>query len=141
VTFKLCKSETRRSSSSSIRLGISSDSGILHSPIDLDAVDAALGGNTMDLAYAHKLLVAADQQRHGFLKIRGRQAEREVRLMAKVGLVNATFGGGKDQSFTTITCLTDSGHAFLRVFKDLPIPAARRAKRIKGMAGEWNLNP
>ena len=95
----------------------------------------------MDLAYAHKLLVTADQQPRGFLKIRGQQADREVRLMAEAGLVNATFGDGKDQSFTTISSLTDSGHAFLRVFKDLPISAGGRVVRIEAMAGEWDLNP
>lgn len=99
------------------------------------------GVNTMDLAYAYKLLLAVDQQRHGFLKIRGRKADREVRLMDEAGLVNASFGVGKDKSFIAIKCLTDAGHAFLRVFKDLPIPAAPRVKRIKRMAGEWNLNP
>jgi len=94
----------------------------------------------MNLAYVHKLLVAADQQRHGFLKVRGRHAKHEVRLMAAAGLVDATLSDGKDKSFTAINHLTDSGHAFLRVFKDSP-PADRCAARIEGMAGEWNLNP
>jgi hypothetical protein len=93
----------------------------------------------MNLAYVHKLLAAADQQRHGFLKIRGRHAKDEVRLMAEAGLVDATLSDNKDDSFTAINHLTDAGHAFLRVL-DSP-PAARCAARIEGMAGEWNLNP
>jgi len=92
----------------------------------------------MNLAYVQKLLVAVDQQRHGFLQIRGRQADHEVRLMAEAGLVDATLSDGKDESFTAINRLTDLGHKFLRTFKDYPIP---RPARTKGMAGEWNLNP
>lgn len=77
----------------------------------------------MDLTYAHKILLAADQQRHGFLRIRGREADHEVRLMAEAGLVDATFSDGKDKSFTAINRLTDFGRKFVRTLKDLPIPA------------------
>ena len=73
----------------------------------------------MNLSYVHKLLVAADQQRHGFLRIRDRQADRQVRLMAGAGLVDATLSNGKDESFTAIDRLTDLG----RTFKDTPISA------------------
>ena len=95
----------------------------------------------MNLSYAHKLLVAADQQRHGFLQIRGRQADHEVRLMAEAGLVDATFGDGKDKPFTAINRLTDLGYRFLRTFKDSANPMGSRPARKAGMAGEWNLNP
>ena len=95
----------------------------------------------MNLSYAHKLLVAADEQRHGFLQIRGRRAEHEVQLMAKAGLVDATLGDGKDESFTAINRLTDLGHKFLRTFKDSAVPMGSRPARKVGMAGEWNLNP
>lgn len=54
----------------------------------------------MNLPYVHKLLVAADQQRHGFLRIGDRQTDRQVRLMAGAGLVDATLSNGKDESFT-----------------------------------------
>jgi hypothetical protein len=90
----------------------------------------------MNLADVHKLLVAADQQPHGFLKVRGRHADRELRSMVEADLIEATFSDGKDQSFTTINRITAFGHAFLRTFKNHPIPT-----RVKGMAGEWNLNP
>jgi hypothetical protein len=99
------------------------------------------GEHRMNLSYAHKLLVAANQQRHGFLQIRGRQADREVQLMAEAGLVDATLNDGKDESFTAINRLTDLGHKFLRAFKDSPIPTGPRRARVKGMAGEWHLNP
>jgi hypothetical protein len=79
----------------------------------------------MNLPYAHKLLVAANQQRHGFLRIRRRQADRQVRLMAEAGLDDATLSDGKTKSFTAINRLTDLGRAFLRAFKDpsSPTPA------------------
>ena len=95
----------------------------------------------MNLSYAHKLLVAADQQRHGFLQIHGRQADHEVRLMAEAGLVDATLGDGKDKSFTAINRLTDLGYKFLRTFKEPAIRTGSRSTRRAGMAGEWNLNP
>ncbi len=95
----------------------------------------------MNLPYAFKLLLAANQQPHGFLKIRGRHADREVRLMAEAGLVDATLSDGKDESFTAINHLTDLGHTFLRAFNNFPLPIAARPARVEGMAGEWNLNP
>jgi hypothetical protein len=76
----------------------------------------------MNLTYAHKLLVAADEQRHGFIKLRGVEADREVRLMVAAGLIDATFNDGREGSFTSINRLTASGESFLRAFKDKPIP-------------------
>jgi len=91
----------------------------------------------MNLSYVHKLLVAADQQPHGFLRIRDRQADQQVRLMAKAGLVDATLSDGKDESFTAINRLTDSGRTFLRTFKDRPIPATALRPPRKRTASEW----
>lgn len=91
----------------------------------------------MHLSYVHKLLVAADQQRYGFLKIRGRQARHEVQLMAEAGLVDATLSNGKDESFTAIHRLTDLGHTFLRTFKDTPTPAPALVLPITRTAAEW----
>ena len=76
----------------------------------------------MNLTYAHKLLIAADEQRHGFIKLRGVAADREVRLMAAAGLVDATFNDGREGSFTSINRLTAHGESFLRAFKDTSIP-------------------
>ena len=76
----------------------------------------------MNLPYAHKLLAAADGQRHGFIKLRGFEADREVRLMSAAGLIDATFNDGGEGSFTAINRLTASGKSFLRAFQDHPIP-------------------
>jgi hypothetical protein len=78
----------------------------------------------MNLPYVYKLLAAADQQRHGFVKLRGMQADHEVRLMAQAGLVEATFDNDKDASFTSINSVTATGQTFLRTFKDHTIPRA-----------------
>jgi len=74
----------------------------------------------MNLTYAHKLLVAADGQRHGFIKLRGLEADQEVRLMSAAGLVDATFDDGKEGSFTSINRLTAAGDTFLRTFRNHP---------------------
>jgi hypothetical protein len=76
----------------------------------------------MNLPYVNKLLAAADGQRHGFIKLRGCQADHEVRLMSAAGLVDATLNDGKDGSFTSINRLTAAGQTFLRAFKEQPIP-------------------
>lgn len=78
----------------------------------------------MNLPYTYKLLAAADEQRHGFIKLRGVEADREVRLMAKAGLVEATLGDGKEGAFTSINRVTATGQTFLRAFKNHTIPAA-----------------
>lgn len=109
-------------------------------------------GKKMNLAYVHRLLVAADQQRHGFLQIRGRKADHEVRLMAEAGLVDATLSNGKGKSFTVINRLTNLGHEFLRAFKDLPIlapallpprtrtAAKRQSESRAAVLEKWNVN-
>lgn len=76
----------------------------------------------MNLTYAHKLLIAADEQPYGFIKLRGVAADREVRLMAAAGLIEATFNDGREGSFTSINRLTAHGQSFLRAFKDKPLP-------------------
>lgn len=90
----------------------------------------------MNLSYVHKLLLAADQQGHDPFPIRGRRADREVRLMIKAGLVDATLSNGKDESFTTINCLTDLGRTFLRAFTGSPKPARLPPPRTR-TAAEW----
>lgn len=71
----------------------------------------------MNLPYVYQLLAAADGQRHGFIKLRGAEADHEVRLMAQAGLVEASFDDGREGPFTSINRVTASGEAFLRVFK------------------------
>lgn len=97
----------------------------------------------MNLPYAHKLMVAADEQRHGFIKLRGSKADQEVRLMAAAGLIDATFNDGGKGSYTSINRLTDNGKTFLRAFKDNPIPdenSYREPIRISplGVTGKWD---
>jgi hypothetical protein len=76
----------------------------------------------MNLLYAYEVMTAADEQRHGFIKLRGIQADHEVRLMAQAELVKATFDDGKEGSFTSINRVTATGQAFLRMFKNLRMP-------------------
>jgi hypothetical protein len=77
----------------------------------------------MNLPYAFELLAAADEQRHGFIKLRGIQANYEVRLMSEAGLVEATFDDGQEGSFTAINRVTPTGKTFLRAFQNHAIPA------------------
>ena len=91
----------------SISLGIYIDRGILQSPIDLSspsltASNSAMqkpGSKGMNVTYAHKLLVAGDQQRHGFLKIRNRaclvghvQRSPDFRQLFRHGSQNSPTG-------------------------------------------------
>jgi hypothetical protein len=76
----------------------------------------------MNLPYVYELLAAADERRHGFVKLHGVRADHEVRLMAKAGLVEASFNDGKEGSFTSINCVTAAGQTFLRAFKNHPMP-------------------
>ncbi len=71
----------------------------------------------MNLPYVHQLLSAADQQRHGFIKLRGRNADQEVRLMVAAGLITGTFNNGGEGAYTSINRITEAGHVFLRVFE------------------------
>ncbi len=81
----------------------------------------------MSMTYTYDLLTAAVEQRHGFLKLRGAQADHEVRLMADAGLVEASFVDGKEGAFTSINRVTETGETFLRVFKDHALPSGLTA--------------
>ncbi len=72
----------------------------------------------MNLHLARKLLLAADEQPHGFLKVRGREVAHEVQLLAEAGLVEVSCANDHDSSFAVIKEVTDAGHTFLRAFKD-----------------------
>jgi len=71
----------------------------------------------MNLSYARTLLTAVDETRHGFMKMRGCHADEQVQRMMDAGLVDATLNDGQENSFTTINCITASGHAFLAAGK------------------------
>jgi hypothetical protein len=71
----------------------------------------------MHLDLVYQLLVAANEQRYGFLKIPNGWAkgEADVREMVSAGLVEATLNDGKEGGFTAINRVTAAGEAFLRV--------------------------
>ena len=78
----------------------------------------------MNLPLVHNLLHAANNQPYGFLKVRGTNLAREVEMMAAAGLVEATGTVHGIETFAVIKRVTDSGHSFLRAFKDQPpLPA------------------
>ena len=76
----------------------------------------------MHLNLVNTLLEAVDEQPYGFLKVRGADLGREVELMAAAGLVDASLGNADPEAFAVICRVTDSGHAFLRAFKNHPPP-------------------
>ncbi|HSP45603.1 MAG TPA: hypothetical protein VLO30_06390 [Chthoniobacterales bacterium] len=81
----------------------------------------------MNLNLVHRLLKAADGQPYGFFKVRGAHLAREVELMASAGLVEAASTIRGLETLAVINRVTDSGHSFLRAFKDQP-PSPDRAR-------------
>ena len=86
----------------------------------------------MNLPYTYALLSAANLQRHGFIKLRGPEADRQVRLMAEAGLVDATFNDGQPGSFTSINRIRKAGEAFLRAFQGHRFARAGNAEDPSG---------
>jgi DNA-binding MarR family transcriptional regulator len=78
----------------------------------------------MNLNLAHALLVAADGQPYGFLKVRSADLVREVEQMAAAGLVDASLENADNEAYAVINRVTDSGHSFLRTFKNQAPPLA-----------------
>ncbi len=95
----------------------------------------------MDLPYALKLLIAADEQPYGFIKLRGVRADYQVRIMAEVGLVEATLNDGRPGSFTSINRVTDLGKKFLRTFPARSISAPAPVSPEPYSADEWQPDP
>jgi hypothetical protein len=81
----------------------------------------------VNLNLAHALLVAADGQPYGFLKVRSADLVREVELMAEAGLVEASLGNTDPEAYAAINRVTESGQAFLRAFKNQAPPMAELA--------------
>jgi hypothetical protein len=73
----------------------------------------------MHLDLVYQLLVAATEQRPGFLKIpKGwAKGEADVREMAAAGLVEATLNDGNGGGSIAINRVTPAGEAFLRVLE------------------------
>jgi hypothetical protein len=91
----------------------------------------------MNLNLVHKLLKAADNQPYGFLKVWGARLAREVELMAAAGLVEAAGAVHGLKTFVVINRVTDSGHSFLRAFKDQP-PFPGRPRNNLPVIQSWN---
>jgi hypothetical protein len=81
----------------------------------------------VNLDLVHALLVAADGQPYGFLKVRSADLMREVELMAAAGLVDASLADTDTEGYAVINRVTDSGQAFLRAFKNQPPQMAELA--------------
>jgi|GEM_PF-6066596 len=65
----------------------------------------------VNLNLAHALLVTADGQPYGFLKVRSADLIREVELMAAAGLVEASLGNTDTEAYAVINCVTAAGQA------------------------------
>ena len=74
----------------------------------------------MNLQLVYRLLAAVEEQRHGFLKVRGIELVREVEQMNAAGLVTASVRENAGETFAVINQVTNSGQAFLRAFKNQP---------------------
>lgn len=73
----------------------------------------------MNLPLAYKIIGEAEHDPAGFLKVCGREAAREVHLMAEAGLVRATESDGLDPTEAVITRVTHAGHQFYRALKHI----------------------
>lgn len=104
----------------------------------------------MDLIRVQRLLRAATEQRHGCLRIAGREHDSEIRWLVAAGLVEATLSDDSAAAFTSIDRVTETGYAFLRTFEKPPtlatlLPAsARRAAEPSttgaGLLEKWKVN-
>jgi hypothetical protein len=80
----------------------------------------------MNLQLVHTLLQSANDQPYGFLKVRGAHLAREVEMMAAAGLIEASATVRGLETFAVIKRVTDSGHSFLRAFREQPpLPGSR----------------
>jgi hypothetical protein len=86
--------------------------------------------SVMNLNLVHKILLAANDQPYGFLKVNGRHLAREVELMAAAGLIEASPTVHSIQTYAVIRRVTDSGKSFLRAFKDETPASAKPRHRL-----------
>ena len=71
----------------------------------------------MELKLAHQLLVAADEQVYGFLRVRGHVLVREVELLTEAGLVKSRVDRSGAEPVAVINQVTEVGHKFIRAFR------------------------
>lgn len=72
----------------------------------------------MNLELTRELLDAAEQQPHGQLRVDGREAAREVELLADAGFVEASVSGASDHPTAVIERLTETGRKLLNVLRE-----------------------
>jgi DNA-binding HxlR family transcriptional regulator len=90
----------------------------------------------MNLKLSRDLLAAADEQPHESLQVSGREATREVELLANAGFVEATLQPQGDPPTAVIKQLTDAGRKLLRVLRDqLPEKSGGRPEAAGQPAG------
>lgn len=73
----------------------------------------------MNLQLAYKILGDAEADPAGVLRVKGREAAREVLLMAEAGLVRAVEPPVSNPSEAVITRITHAGHQFYRTFRNI----------------------
>ena len=73
----------------------------------------------MNLQLAYKILGDAEANPAGVLRVKGREASREVLLMAEAGLVRAAEPPQTEPNEAVITRITHAGHQFYRAFKNV----------------------
>jgi hypothetical protein len=73
----------------------------------------------MNLQLAYKILGDAEANPAGVLTVKGREAAREVYLMAEAGLVRAAEPTAIEPQEALITRITHAGHQFYRAFRNV----------------------
>ncbi len=76
------------------------------------------GRAEMNLKLSRDLLAAADEQPDESLRVRGREATREVEFLAQAGFVKATLQPDQSPPGAVIRELTEAGRKLLRVLRD-----------------------
>ena len=71
----------------------------------------------MNLELTRELLVAAEQQPHGRLQVTGREAAREVELLANAGFVEGSVLPASENPTAVIERLTEAGRKLLNVLR------------------------
>ena len=76
----------------------------------------------VNLHLVHELLLAANEQPYGFLKVHGAELTREVEQMTAAGLIEASPTVHGLETYAVISRLTAAGESFLRAFGKQPLP-------------------
>jgi hypothetical protein len=71
----------------------------------------------MNLELTRELLNAAEQQPHGRLHVSGREAAREVELLAHAGFIEASLDAAGRDPAAVIERLTETGRKLLNVLR------------------------